>query len=371
MRDIDYSRPLDVHRFFDYPEVNEWVDAFWNGHLVPYFPDSPDKRGPKSKAKPKRMFKVLFLDLYVAWLEDPDLCIGVSRTDSAYKVNTRYNTLHISKKIIGVIDALLKLGFLDQRLGVEGRHRVTRIWPLEPLMEYFKTAAFSEFLIDIHQDKECIVLNDKEVTYDADEEEIKKTISVEYEDSDAPFDLQKARQQLQSYNALLKRTFIDVGSEEKPVVIREYFNRKKRRYEKRRISLRHDNKFVRRIFYRGDWNLGGRYHGGWWQQIPSELRRDILINDEHTVEVDYSGFHVALAYGLERLQPPEDPYTLQELFERLSAKQQRSDVKLLALTSINAKDRESAFNAFRQERNKEQRFLTTRTKDQLRGCTSE
>ena len=57
MKDIDYSRPLDVHRFSDYPEVNEWVDAFWNEHLSPYFPDIPDKRGPKSKAKPKRMFK--------------------------------------------------------------------------------------------------------------------------------------------------------------------------------------------------------------------------------------------------------------------------------------------------------------------------
>ena len=91
------------------------------------------------------------------------------------------------------------------------------------------------------------------------------------------------------------------------------------------------------------------------QQIPSELRKDILINDEHTVEVDYSGFHVALASGVERLQPPADPYTLQELFESLAAKQQRSDVKLLALTSINARDRESAFKAFRQK-NKEQGF---------------
>ena len=61
MKDIDYSRPLDVHRFSDYPEVDEWVDAFWDEHLEPYFPDNPDKRGPKSKAKPKRMFKVLFL----------------------------------------------------------------------------------------------------------------------------------------------------------------------------------------------------------------------------------------------------------------------------------------------------------------------
>ena len=53
MRDIDYSRPLDVHRFSDYPEVDEWVDAIWNENLVTYFQDSHDKRGPKSKAKPK------------------------------------------------------------------------------------------------------------------------------------------------------------------------------------------------------------------------------------------------------------------------------------------------------------------------------
>ena len=125
---------------------------------------------------------------------------------------------------------------------------MTRIWPLNPLVEYFKTAAFSEFLIDIHQDKECIVLNDKELTYDAD---VERTISVEYEDSDAPFDLPKGRQQLQSYNALLRRTFVDIGSEEKPVVIREYFNRKTRRFEERRYH----SAFVS-IFY-GDWNLAG------------------------------------------------------------------------------------------------------------------
>ena len=46
--------------------------------------------------------------------------------------------------------------------------------------------------------------------------------------------------------------------------------------------------------------------------MPSELRKDILINDHHTVEVDYSGFHVSIAYGLEGLQPPEDPYDLEE-----------------------------------------------------------
>jgi hypothetical protein len=35
-------------------------------------------------------------------------------------------------------------------------------------------------------------------------------------------------------------------------VVSEHYNKKLKRNETRRVSLRHDNKFVRRIFYRGD-----------------------------------------------------------------------------------------------------------------------
>lgn len=354
-RNIDHSRLLDVHRFSDYPEVNEFVDAFWKLHLAPYFKEKP--RGRKPKAKPKAQFKVLFLDLYVAWLEDPELCISIARGDKNFDADSRYNKLHISKIIKRVSDALLEQGFIDEKIGTEIRDRVTRIWPLEPLIDYFKTAAFSEFLIDVHAEKECIVLTNKVINFDADEKEIKSTVEVEYEDKKVPFDIAGLREDLRAYNALLRQTQIDIGSEQSPLVTREYFNRKQKRWETRRISLRHDNKFVRRIFYRKKWNLGGRYHGGWWQQIPSELRKDILINDQHTVEVDYSGFHVAIAYGLEGLQPPDDPYSLDTLFEPLSPQQQREAVKLLVLTAINAENKKSAFAAFRDEKNREQRHL--------------
>ena len=284
-RNIDYSRLLDVHRFSDHPEVNQFVNDFWLQHLSPYFP--PKQRGPKAASSPKLMFKVLFLDLYLAWLEDPALCISISRTDSAFKVGSRYNLLNISKKIIDVVDALLELGFIEQKLGTEGSGKVTRIWPLEPLVGYFKTAAFSEFLIDVHENKECIVLTSKVTSFDDEEKEIKSTVEMEYEEKEVPFDIAAIREDLRAYNALLRQTQIDIGSEQSSLVTRQHFNRKRKRWETRRISLRHDNKFVRRIFYRENWNLGGRYHGGWWQQIPSELRKDILINDQHTVEVDY------------------------------------------------------------------------------------
>lgn len=65
-------------------------------------------------------------------------------------------------------------------------------------------------------------------------------------------------------------------------------------------------------------------------------------------------FWASLAYGLEGLSPPNDPYALNISENRLSAKQQRRAVKLLALTAINAKERTTAFKAFRNEMNREQ-----------------
>ena len=137
------------------------------------------------------MFRVLFLDLYVAWLEDPELSIGVSRTAKDYAVDSRYNALYISDKIIDVMNALLELGFIDHRLGSEVSGYRTRIWPLEPLIDYFHKAAFDEFLIGTAQERECIVLNNKEILNQDDLDELDAnpqgtSRAVEYHDNDDP-----------------------------------------------------------------------------------------------------------------------------------------------------------------------------------------
>jgi hypothetical protein len=365
-KNINQSRLINLNLHSTHPEVNVWVDAFWDRHLKQLFQDHMSKRGPKPKAKPKAMFRVLFLNLYTTWLEDPDLCLSFPRGENYYQVNSRYNTLHVSKKIIGMADQLLAQNFIDQWVGSEAARKYSRIWPLNSLVTYFETAEYAEFLIDNHTDRECIVLRGDVVEVDEDSEAVDESQAnkkanrpgeLEYEDKDVPFDIAASRQILKDYNDLLRRTHVDIGSLKKPVVTGAHYNRRLKRQETRRVSLRHDNKFVRRIFYRGDWALGGRYHGGWWQQIPSELRKNILINDQYTVEVDFSGFHISLAYSLEGHQPPDDPYELSVSIGGLDKKRQRKDVKLLALTAINAKDRGSAYSAFRDQRNRDQRTL--------------
>ena len=355
-RDLDHSRPFDVHRWSDYPEVNEWVDKFWHQHLAQYFEDAGGA-GRKPKQTPRNMFKVLFLDLYIQWLEDPTMCLGVSRTKSQYSPSSRYNSLHISYKLVEVIDTLLEQGFIEQHLGTEGAGKVTRIWPSETLIEYFKEAAFSEFMIGTHEKRETVILNSKEVIRGEGLEHsirLKTAKPIPYEDSEDSRII-PTRHLLEKYNALLSRTHIDLGCEDRPELVTEQFNRATQEHELRRVSLSQRNKFVRRVFYRGDWNLGGRYHGGWWQQIPSRYRQQILIDGGHTIEVDYSGFHIALAYAIEGHQPPSDPYSFPTLVPELTPQQQRPDIKLLALTALNADNRKAAFTAFRDQRNRDQR----------------
>ena len=126
-RDLDHSRPLDVHRWSDHPVVGEWLYGFWDEHLAARFPKQA--RGRPQATEDKYQFKVLLLDLYVAWREDPTMLIGVGKTNSAYSAGSRYNALHISARMIQLVNAMVDLGFLHESLGSEATGRTTRIWP--------------------------------------------------------------------------------------------------------------------------------------------------------------------------------------------------------------------------------------------------
>ena len=67
-RDYNYSRPLDVHRWSCYTETNTFVNSIYEQYFL------TDKA---NKTIRKKLLKVVLLDLYVAWIDDPNLCIGV------------------------------------------------------------------------------------------------------------------------------------------------------------------------------------------------------------------------------------------------------------------------------------------------------
>src|SRR5262249_34089498 len=95
---------------------------------------------------------------------------------------------------------------------------------------------------------------------------------------------------------------------------------------------------LHRVFNRSSFDLGGRFYGGHWQNIPSKGGRDqITINGEQTVEVDYAALHVRLLYQEAGKRMVGDPYEIEG--------RPRKQVKLALLIGINARTHRSAVRA--------------------------
>jgi hypothetical protein len=325
--DLDYSRPLDVHRWSDHPEVNSFVDDIYKRHF----------RGRKVNIKKKHL-KVVLLDLYVAWSEDPNLKIAFSRNVNDYQPKTRYNSLHISRLTIDVVDRLIEAGLVEQAIGFKDWEtevgRRSRIWATEALRKMFAEARFGALDIADHSEKETVILRDVERN------------DIEYEDTDAT---RQMRGVLQAYNQLLHQTFVDIPSLDFPIItLNEEANNKQRV-----LHVSQADKFVRRIFNRGSFEMGGRLYGGWWQNCPEEWRERIFLDDQPTNELDYSGLHIVMLYARRELNYYKDfggdPYTIPQPAFLQSAEQTRDYVKSLLLVAINARSDKQAFQAFRDD----------------------
>ena len=116
------ARPLDVHTWSDHPEVNVFVNEIYS--------QLSSIQG--NERINKKLLKVVLLDLYVAWCTDPELIIMFSRDNNAYKAKSRYNEIHIGKKVIGVVDELVNEGIIEEKRGFNDKIRgigfQSRLW---------------------------------------------------------------------------------------------------------------------------------------------------------------------------------------------------------------------------------------------------
>ena len=315
-----HSRPIDVHRWSDHPEVAGLCDRIWDEYLP-----SDQTSGPKPKTAFRHQLRVLILDLYVAWLNDPTLSIGVSMSSNYWDTSSRYNAIHISKKIIPIIHALVEAGLLDIARGSYSFHnargnRTTRIRASERLQEWFVEAKFSKADVARTPNEELIILRGEE-----------EGDLVEYEDTD---EIIRMREELRRYNEVIANAFIDIPTLETPRIDD--------------VPIDEHRKRTRRIFSRGKWDLNGRFHGGWWQQVNSDWRSRIFINDTPAVEVDFRSHHVAMLSFESGVELEEDPYSVSQLFiPGTTLGLQRKLIKRLTLTAINAGSKDAAFRAFR------------------------
>lgn len=102
--------------------------------------------------------------------------------------------------------------------------------------------------------------------------------------------------------------------------------------------MRH--KALYRVFNNSSFEQGGRFYGGWWELVKEEVRNQILIDGEETVELDYSGFHPRMLYHTKGIEVPSgDLYDIPEVG---GDKAMRKVVKRVFLVALNAKNRKAS-----------------------------
>lgn len=344
------SRPLDVHRWSDHPEVNSFVHLLWLEFEDHNKLNAKSTRGKQPKQPKKNQFKALLLDLYVCWSEDPLKFIGVHLSTNKWVPTSRYNALHLSKDIIGFLSWMVTAKYVVKKnhrhstTSPNGNH-TTRFRASTRLIKLFEQAKFGCDDIDVVANKEVIIL--KNATCSNNEiDDDSKSVPIEYEDTP---EVVAMRESLRKYNDLMRLTHVDLATAEQPIIYRK-IRKGKRRNQLMALHLGQSNKGVRRIFSRGSWECHGRFYGGWWQQISEVDRKSIFINGNPTVEVDFKAMHPSLLFIQLGLPIPKDPYTLGvKVFDVANMDTQRKWIKQLVLCAINAKDRSSAFAAFRSE----------------------
>ena len=338
-RDYNHSRPLDVHRWSNHPEVNCFVDCIYDNYF---------KNNSSNHRIQKKHLKLVLLDLYVAWNDDPNLNIGVHMQQAAYsdgtlfnKGKSRYNELNIKVTTIKIVHILRELGFIGFKGGFEGSAqyapRVSRIWATDKLIKLFKEAAFSYFDINYSEDREVVILRDEEKR------------EIEYEENNS---IKEMRELLHQYNELLRKTFIDIQELETPRIKLKDDKLRKKRNKPTFVNISHHDKFTRRIFNNGSFNEGGRFYGGWWQRVDASHRKNIRLNNLATVEIDYSSLHVILAYAKVDEDywklTDKDPYSAP--VDGVNNPEHIRDInKLFFLLSLNASNEKSLYKAFRSE----------------------
>jgi hypothetical protein len=110
-----------------------------------------------------------------------------------------------------------------------------------------------------------------------------------------------------------------------------------------RIHIGLNQEILYRTFNRNSFSKGGRAFGATYQRLPSLMRKGIHINNEKTVEIDYSAYHIRMLYHLNGIDYTEDPYIV------CGGEKYRKAFKCASLVIINAKDEAEAKSAIRDK----------------------
>lgn len=253
-----------------------------------------------------KCIRAICLDLFHANEVDPVMVTGVHRSHNQLTSNVAYPTFITARTFEAALDGLHATGYVEEvSRGTQGSGRTTRVRATPQLIRKMSVVNFSKPDIADTSDGIRLALASGK---------FKSKVRTAFSDT-AETTLWRAN--LDIINREMGRHII--GLDRTPAELEDLelqrrttatltAKKKKKPYNYQRLDM--DAVTLHRVFNSPDWCDGGRYYGGWWQNVPKEYRRFVTIDGKDTCEYDYSSIHPRLLYAKSGHSWPanKDPY---------------------------------------------------------------
>jgi hypothetical protein len=329
---LNYSRTIDLWLTSDTEAYDKLIDELLgnvNRHL--------NKNRFRVKEHRTPLFHYL-ADIICTYYTDPKRYLAYNRNANWFSTSTIYSLKRFARKpTLAVIDTLAKLGYVENHLGFRDRNSgvgfTSRVKAKKKLITLVvKHGVLISDFTQLH-DKQSIRLK-------SPKDENGTTTLIDYKDTSETKEL---RQKVTRINETLDKYWIDIKITDEQYKLLQQRLVESKDEDKQPVDF--NRKHLYRVFNNGDianpkFNQGGRFYGGWWQQIPSEYRSRLRINGKKTVELDYSAMHFYMMYSEKGLATPtSDPYTVDGI--------DRKSAKVALNIALNASSKSKALSAIK------------------------
>ena len=216
-------------------------------------------------------------------------------------------SIHIERAFEGLVELgyleVTKLGYFDRKGRKDGTptSRLSRYIASDRLLDLFTTEELKALpaIMPPYCDPELIRVRVKE----KDENGVNRKRSVSITETSETL---RMRENLGIINNALSRHWYDLEIPDDELSALQ--KRLADNPQNERI-IRMDQRFLHRVFNDPDLQTGGRFYGGWWQNIPREYRQHLVVNGKRMAELDYSNQHPSILYAQEGATRPADCYS--------------------------------------------------------------
>ncbi len=273
---------FDVHKWSEYPEVNNVIDAI--------FVEIKALRASEGKRirladKVKKHLKIILIDLWVANKLTLNPFRGISKNKSDYQRGSRYRRIFLKYDyLIPLINDLVKLEYVKQKIGgrFDSARFRTRIKAEDKLINKILSPEYGVNRIVALKGNIGIVARNPEIESQTIILRNSDGINIDYEETS---ETARMKENLKRINKKLSETRIslEITDTQHTALIDRL-----RSERNPRPTIDFTKNQLHRVFNHSSFENGGRFYGAWWENLPKEYRKYIHINHKLSVELDYS-----------------------------------------------------------------------------------